>query len=97
MSWLALVPELAIVYVHFLRQRYYRSQFSRDAIVNLSTRVEQIVRSYNMGEGSDVGPALGQGCVGTKWSSSVKRLDLRSRMYCHDLECSFILKFELVS
>jgi hypothetical protein len=33
-----------LVYVHFLRQRYYQSQFSRDAIVNLSTRVEQIVR-----------------------------------------------------
>jgi transmembrane protein 33 len=32
-----------IVYVHFLRQRYYQSQFSRDAIVNPSTRVEQIV------------------------------------------------------
>lgn len=33
-----------IVYAHFLRQRYYQSQFSRDAIVMISTMVEQIVR-----------------------------------------------------
>jgi hypothetical protein len=33
-----------IIYAHFLRQRYYQSPFSRDAIVKVSTRVEQFVR-----------------------------------------------------
>jgi len=33
-----------IIYAHFLRQRYYQSQFSRDAITHVSTRVEQFVR-----------------------------------------------------
>jgi len=33
-----------IIYAHFLRQRYYQSPFSRDAIVMVSTRVEQFVR-----------------------------------------------------
>ena len=33
-----------IIYAHFLRQRYYQSQFSRDAVVKLSTRAEQFVR-----------------------------------------------------
>ena len=33
-----------IIYAHFLRQRYYQSQFSRDAMVKISTLVEQIVR-----------------------------------------------------
>ena len=33
-----------IIYAHFLRQRYYQSTFSRDAIVKVSTQVEQFVR-----------------------------------------------------
>jgi len=33
-----------IIYAHFLRQRYYQSPFSRDAIIKVSTQVEQFVR-----------------------------------------------------
>jgi transmembrane protein 33 len=33
-----------IIYAHFLRQRYYQSPFSREAMVNVSTRVEKFVR-----------------------------------------------------
>lgn len=33
-----------IIYAHFLRQRYYQSPFSRDAITKVSTRIEQFVR-----------------------------------------------------
>lgn len=33
-----------IIYAHFLRQRYYQSAFSRDAVVMVSTRVEEFVR-----------------------------------------------------
>lgn len=33
-----------IIYAHFLRQRYYQSPFSRDAIMQVSTQIEQFVR-----------------------------------------------------
>jgi len=33
-----------IIYAHFLRQRYYQSAFSRDAVVMVSKRVEEFVR-----------------------------------------------------
>ena len=33
-----------IIYAHFLRQRYYQSSFSRDAIMKVSAQVEQFVR-----------------------------------------------------
>jgi len=33
-----------IIYAHFLRQRYYQSQFSREAMVKVSTHAEQFVR-----------------------------------------------------
>lgn len=33
-----------VIYAHFLRQRYYQSQFSREAIVKVSTEVEKFVR-----------------------------------------------------
>ena len=33
-----------IIYAHFLRQRYYQSTFSRDAIIKVSTQIEQFVR-----------------------------------------------------
>ena len=33
-----------IIYAHFLRQRYYQSPFSRDAIIKVSSQVEHIVR-----------------------------------------------------
>ena len=33
-----------IIYAHFLRQRYYQSPFSRDAIIKVSAQVEHYVR-----------------------------------------------------
>jgi len=33
-----------IIYAHFLRQRYYQSAFSRDAMVMVSAQVEKFVR-----------------------------------------------------
>jgi hypothetical protein len=33
-----------IIYAHFLRQRYYQSPFSRDAVIKVSTQVENFVR-----------------------------------------------------
>jgi len=33
-----------IIFAHFLRQRYYQSAFSRDAIAKVSAQIEQFVR-----------------------------------------------------
>ena len=33
-----------IIYAHFLRQRYYQSPFTRDAITKVSAQVEQFVQ-----------------------------------------------------
>jgi hypothetical protein len=97
LAWSSHVPELALVTYHLrsfltpaLLSISVQSWGGGEGFYTCRTVCAQArkstCRGYNMGEGSDVGSALGWGYVGTEcWSPSVKRLYF----------CSWILNLSL--